>query len=396
MRTRIGGFLLTVALALVPSAVRAQHGEVVPTGTWLPGPLGHPRYEEGGFFIAIEGLFWKQTNPIGNQDVAIRGFLDLDGSIAGGDPPVFVGSGQVALNTHQVSGPGTYQPGLNLTAGWRFRNGNVLTLSWMHLWDARYSAVATLLPPGFFVGPDLENTFLFSPVSNFPADYAGQQRNVADGNLGATFGIWNAASLMQIEFLQRFDQGELALRMPIWQTDGYRNYGLIGPRIVTMHDRFKWRTVDADLNGNAGAEDVAIYTNIVSNRLYGVHCGMGHEWYLGTTPIGAFACSVDTEAAVFIDFVKERAKYQLGDKSTAATRSRNEYTLVPEVQAKLNLWWYPTEAIQLRVGYDVMAFFNTVASPSPIDFNFGRISPDWEKGETRFFRGLNFGISFVF
>lgn len=400
MRTRIGGLLLAVAGALLTPAARGQNNainyEVPPTGNFLPGPLGHPRYEDGGFFVAAEFLFWRQTNPIGDQTVAVRGFVDVDGSITGAPPGTFIGSGEEALNTHQVSGPGTFQPGLNLTAGWRFRNGNVLTASWTHLWDARYAATATLVPPGYRVGAALENTFLFAPVVNYAPEYAGQDFNLAFGNPGATYGIWNAASVMQIEYLQRFDQGDITLRTPLWETMGYRNYSLVGPRIVTMYDRFKWRTVDISFDGLAGPQDTALYINIVSNRLYGVHCGCGHDWFLGHTPVGGFAVSLETQAAFFIDFVKERAKYQLADKSTAASRSRNDYTFVPEVEAKFNLWWYPTEAIQVRVGYDVMAFFNTVSSENPIDFNFGTIDPHWNKWTTRLFHGINFGVGIVF
>ena len=37
---------------------------------------------------------------------------------------------------------------------------------------------------------------------------------------------------------------------PIWDTDNYRSYGLIGPRIVTLQDKFAWLTVDSDTSGN--------------------------------------------------------------------------------------------------------------------------------------------------
>ena len=38
-------------------------------------------------------------------------------------PGTFIGSGADALNTQQVHGPQTYEPGFNLTMGWRFENG---------------------------------------------------------------------------------------------------------------------------------------------------------------------------------------------------------------------------------------------------------------------------------
>jgi hypothetical protein len=218
---------------------------------------------------------------------------------------------------------------------------------------------------------------------------------VGIGNVGATFGIWNASSLMTIDFVQRFDSFELKARYPIQQTETWRTYATFGPRIVAMWERFKWRTVAQDVNGVALLDDAANYTNVVSNRLYGVHVGCGNEWYLGLTPIGAWSFSLDLEASLYADFVKGRAKYELGDFSTAASRARNMFTLAPGLQGQINLWWYPYEAIVFRAGYDVMAFFNTVAAPQPIDFNYGALAPAWEKWQTRYLHGLNFGVSVI-
>ena len=90
-----------------------------------------------------------------------------------------------------------------------------------------------------------------------------------------------------------------------------------------MYDKFSWRTVDADQNGLSNNGTIADYHNITSNRLYGVGLGMGNEWFLGDTPIGAFSISIDLEASLYLDMVKGRAGYVLGDRSTEATRSRN-------------------------------------------------------------------------
>src|SRR2546427_9732831 len=135
MRMRISG-LLALAMALLPTAARAQVRsyevppsaptyEVPPSATLFPGPLGHPRYEEGGLFVAFEFVYWRATNTMGSQTLAYRGFVDADGSITG-FPGNFVGSFSEALNTNQVSGPGTFQPGTNIAVGWRFQNGAVL------------------------------------------------------------------------------------------------------------------------------------------------------------------------------------------------------------------------------------------------------------------------------
>jgi len=105
---------------------------------------------------------------------------------------------------------------------------------------------------------------------------------------------------------------------------------------------------------------------------------------------------VDLQAAPLLDVIKERAKYERGDKNTSAKRARTEYTIVPEIQGQANLWWFPTEGVQLRIGYDAMAFFNTVASPNPVSFDFSGLDPPWQKGIYRFMNGFNAGISFSF
>lgn len=397
MRKRIGGWLLALGVCgvwLLPGVAFGQYQEVVPMSGYWPGPLGHPRYEDGGFYIALEGLYMRQTNPLHAQNVAVRGFMDVGGNITG-TPGTFVGSGDIALSTNQVNGPTTFQPGFNLVGGWRFQSGVVLQVSWMHLWQARYAAVASILPPDFNVGSNLANTFLFSPVVNFPAEFAGAPQNVTAGQPGDTFGIWNAASLMGISFVQRFDMVDITGRIPIFQTDCHRTYGIVGPRMVWFWERFAWRTVDAEPAGGSTPQDQALYSNVVSNRLYGLVCGCGHDWFLGDTPAGGFGVNIDLGAALYYDFVKERAKYERGDRAIAYSHPRNVYRLVPEVEAKLGVWWYPWEAVQVRVGYNWMAFFNTIASQQPIDFNFATLTPVYS-GQIRLLDGLDFGVGFVF
>jgi hypothetical protein len=319
----------------------------------------------------------------------------VDGSVQG-TPGKFIGSGAAALRTDDVAGPGTWEPGINLTAGWRFRSGIVLEASWWHLADARYSATASLIPQGFNVGRDLADTFLTSPVVNFPLNYAGPSNEISVGSPNALFGIWNGSELQTIDFVQRFDQGMVNLRIPVDQGEFHRFYGIVGGRAVIMWERFRWRTVDGDINGTSAPDDVAIYSNVVSNRWYGANVGCGWDWYWGSSPIGAFAISCELQGSVGIDIVKKRAKYELSDFSTAASRARNEYTISPLGQVDVSLWWYPTQAIQVRFGWQGLGIFNTVAAPHPIDFNLGAIAPPWERGIHRFFHGLHAGIGFVF
>jgi hypothetical protein len=405
MRRHIGRlrWLLGAAVLLAGATVHAQgpveNYEVPPTQ--LPYPLGHPRYENGGFFVTAEFAMFRQDNPLGNQTVARRGFFDTLGVVTK-VPGTFVGSNEEALNVQQASGPLTYQPGLQFTMGWRFENGVTVEGSWMHLADAKYSAAASFIPFNNRVGSILENTFLTSDVFNIPPDFLGPDVRLATPTDppvqvgGATPGIWNGSTFQQIFFVQRFDQGDVTLRIPVYETDCWRCYGLTGARGVIMWEQFRWRTVTFDINGVAGPRDQAVYTNTVSNRLYGPHIGGGTEWYLGTTPIGAFSVSADAEVAVLMDFVKERAKYELGDHSISASRKISTYELSPEVQANVGVWWYPTEAIQVRFGYDLMVFFNTIGSRQPIDFNYGALAPRWNNIPTRFFDGFRFGVGFVF
>lgn len=396
--TGLRALLLLIALTALP-IVRGQ--DYAPPDPVYPLPLGRARMDDGGMYVGVEFLFMKQTNPLRDQIIANRGIYDTDGSISTAlglpsIPGTFIGSGTPALRTTDV-GPSTFTPGYNAVIGWRFRTGLAVELSYWHLEEAKYAGGASI-EPFLFRGPsNLADTFLSSPVFNFPIEFAGPDRKVALGNNGATFGIWDAASNMQVQFTQRFDQWEFTGRMPVYDNDDVRFYLLAGPRITSIWERFKWRTVAIpfDPNDITGPEDVAIYSNVVSNRMYGLHAGCGSECRLADTPLGSFAVSLDLQAAILVDLVKTYAKYERADHEIAAKRARRFATLAPELQGQVNLWWYPIEAVQLRVGYNAMAFFNTIASPNPVNFNFGGLDPEFEH-VTRFFHGLNAGIAIIF
>src|SRR5262249_33376252 len=161
---------------------------------------------------------------------------------------------------------------------------------------------------------------------------------------------------------QRFDTYEIKARVPIWQTADLRTYGLFGPRIAWIWDRFSWRTVDADELGQASAATTAIYSNMMSNRMDGVHCGWGHDYFLGSTPTGGFGCTCEFEGSLYLDLAKTSASYELADRSISSGRNRRWSRLVPGAEGRIGLWWYPWEGIQMQVGYDVMTFFNTISS----------------------------------
>ena len=101
---------------------------------------------------------------------------------------------------------------------------------------------------------------------------------------------------------------------------------------------------------------------------------------------------------LFGDGVKEEAIYELarGGFGLGIKRAKSEVTVVPEVNATLGLLWFPIEGIEIHAGYNFMAFFNTVTSPQPIDFNYGRVDPRFEQSHIRYFDGFNLGIAFLF
>lgn len=391
--------LLVLGITLWPQVARAQLGDVPPPEWLVPTPFGHPHMEAGGFYAAAEFLMWRQTNTLGNQPVAFRGINDSDGTIglALGLPSIpgaFIGSHNEALDVHEITGPNTWSPGYKAVIGYKFSNGVAVDLSWTHLYEVRYAATATLGTPQS-EGQFSEDTFLTSPVYNYGPQYTGPGNQTGLGSPISTIGLWNASTEQEISFVQRLDMWDINFRVPMQDSECWRIYGLGGPRMVAMWERFKWTTVTPELNGNTPPEDIGIYSNTISNRLYGLHVGAGAEWMLGDTPAGAFSLTVDIQAALYIDFARAIPKYELSDRSTSASHSRRFNQFVPEAETQINFWWYPYEGIVCRVGYDAMGFFNTIASPRPIDYNMGTITPGYTS-VFRLFDGFNAGIGFIF
>jgi hypothetical protein len=451
MRTRIlwVGLLLGAVMGLAPTAARCQDYEP-PSPDW-PLPLFR-NADRGGFYAAGSFILFRQTNPLKDQVVAVRGFNDTFGEVQhtmnfltdvffnNPGAPIqvgkFFGSGVEALNVNQVSGPNSYQPGFRVTLGWKFMNDIDLEFNWSHLVTKKESATAAPIGPTLNGGVNNFDSFLFSPVYNFPNDYVGPLHKLTlsiltpgaftlgpqrfgflqDANFQTTqgpVGIWNAAQLMQLIFTQRYDDFELIGRIPVYESERCRLYGLFGPRHVQLWERFWWRTVDYSVQeahiditptaiiqrvgpeaegGISTPQDQAVYSNIVSNRLYGPLFGCGTDVYIGH----GFGLNFDLRGAPMLDVVKERAKYELGDHSTAAQRARTDYLMAYEIDARANLTWYPIEGVELRVGYELMNFFNTVSSPRPIDFNMGSLTPTWDKGTYRLFDGFSAGIALIF
>jgi len=391
--------LAIAGLGPVGGTARAQ--DYAPPDPVLPIPTYNQRPEDGGYFGALTWLFYRQTNPLEDQQVAFRGFIDVDGSITnaifpgiGFAPGARYGSFTEALNVDQVTGPNRYSPGFKVEVGWKFGDSRALTLGWMYLFQQSRRAVATLMPNGLQIGANQADSFLFAPVYNFPPEYAGAPRSVNIGNDFATYGPWNAASVMTMEFEQKTQQLEATWRETIYQTECYRLSGLVGPRFFWIWERFRWRTSDYNFDGQVNPAWVALYSNIISNRMYGAHVGLQSEYYLGH----GFATIAELQGAFYLNVVKARVKYELGAKHLppANKRSLTDYSFVPELQGSVGLMWYPYEGIQLKVGYDVMAFFNTMSSPNPVDFDYSRLMPWFTFSKNRYFDGIHASIALSF
>lgn len=359
----------------------------------VPIPTGNPG--QHGFFTFGEFMFLTQTRTIGDQTVAFRGLVDSSGLVTG-LPGTYIGSGRPALTTDQL-GRNSFAPGYRIGIGYKLDNGVSVWASFTQMMDQTYSASALLVPPFFRSRGDLADTYLVSGVYNFPPSYSGPDIKTsfdADINTptGNFYGIWNGASEMVISYTNRFTAGEVGARVPMFDTDYSRIYGLGGLRYAWFFERFRWRTVAADFQGVELPAYAANYTNTLSQRMYGPFVGCGHEVYLGKR----FGLSLDLTGAALLNIVKERAKYELGDDTTQNKRSRNEFTVVPNANADLNLMWYPIEGVQMRLGYTAQTYFNTRNMLNPIAFDYGAIDPVYNFQAFRLVHGLNVGIGLFF
>jgi hypothetical protein len=267
----------------------------------------------------------------------------------------------------------------------------VIDFSYMRHNETKYSAVASLVPETLHPGSLLQETFLFSPVFNFPFEFGGAPEKIALGNPLAAFGIWNGANVMSLSFVQRTSIYDITYRVPIYNSEYCRCYGMVGGRYVQLWENFSWRTVSTTWDGTAGQDDFATYNALTSNNMWGADIGLGSEFYMGH----GFAFSLDGRYATLMNFAREQAKYVRGDFAIGNKRAVRKFDVVPELQATANVWWYPFSGCQVRFGYDAMAFFNTYGTEQPVDFNYGSMTPGWQK-INRYLTGFNAGIGFIF
>src|SRR5260221_4995489 len=171
MRCRAGwlGAGIMGGLPFLPAIARAQPGggdrDVARALPIVPLPIYHDRPESGGFYAFTEYCMVRQTRNLGNQLVAKRGFVDVDGSVqagltgsfgvtAGGvvffqpgptgPPGQFFGSGAQALNVSDLNTSQlTYAPGMILGLGWRFSDGSAVEGRWEQTLSSRHNVAAT-------------------------------------------------------------------------------------------------------------------------------------------------------------------------------------------------------------------------------------------------------------
>jgi hypothetical protein len=456
MRHRFIGGALLAAVALLsgarPAAAQGggpggeSFGFQTPLNTSQTVPIPTGRAGDAGFYTSFEYVMLNQARTLGNQVIAVRGLFDSSGFITG-VPGTFIGSGVPALQTSDL-GRTTFQPGYKIELGYRFDDNTVIFANFTQLINADYHAGASLVPQGQANNLTGTEAYLTAPVYNFPPQFAGppiktafdatvvpisqftnglllpatgtinlpfyalgpaslfqagvpQFSSLGQGPTYNTYGIWNAATVMDIKYSQRYTEGNVGVRLPILQTEYSRVYSLAGARYAWFFERFNWRTVSYSLDGTATQFDTANYTNTLSQRMYGPFVGCGHEIFLANQ----FSLSLDLTAALLMSVEKERAKYKLGDSDYAvgpssppvATKWGAEYfDLVPNFNGSINLWWYPIEGVQLRFGYTAMTYFNTKKMEEPVGFNYGNIDPSYKTEVFRLLHGFNAGIGFFF
>lgn len=352
-----------------------------------------------------------------------------------GVPGQFVGSKVPALSANEV-GRDTFEPGARIAIGYRLRNQIAIEFNMWRLAEFSSTAGAGIVPggargfggPGF--GADLADSFLTAPFFNFTPNFAGPSRDIVSNVLFApkppgqahffaslnpqspretlvtaaqladlrnyrgipiaAYGIWNGAEDMTLEFVQRALNSELNCRLPVYETDCERTYMIVGARYMNLFERFRFRTVDLDVDSISDPVNAATYENQWENQLYGGQIGYGYENYIGQ----GFAWSVEGRVGLFVDWRKTGVKVERGD-ADGPMQYRDDTSLSPFFQAGIFAWWYPLEGVQARVGYEFQGIFNVRRSEQPVTFDLGKLMPTYEDMFLRF-DGLSAGVAFIF
>ena len=397
-------------------------------------PLGDPG--KPGPFVFADVMWIHQGWTMGNQTVAYRGLVDTTGQLTQ-VPGTYIGSGVKALETNDLT-RNSWMPGINVGVGWKMDDGTTFTARILRTHSASTSAGASLATQYARSNFSLTDTFLTSGVFNFPPQFAGPGRKTAfEGSTllppgysqgastitppifilpggyvvtigsvtipgytvgaktlpdGLFYGIWNGASNMVIAHKRWFTEAEIGGRVPLFESNSSKIYGLGGVRHYAFDERFRWRTESYGVDGSLTPQGVADYDNTLRQNMYGPYVGCSHEMYLHNN----FSVSTDLSATGLINFVSGRAKYQLGDDSVANKAHYRDTKLVPNVNANVNVWWYPVKGVQVRVGYMAETFFNTARMKEPISFNYGGLDPTYGTSYFNLVHGLNIGVGVFF
>jgi hypothetical protein len=357
--------------------------------------------KDEGMYFAAESIFFWMDNPVRSQVLAVRGFWDDFGTLTDHAPGTFIGSKLTALSAGDI-GEGNYlKPGYRVSLGYRLRNDIAFEFSYWNLAEIRHQAGAGIVPPGSVgfanrtVNPSLADSFISAPFYNFTPTFAGPANDVISRNPNfaglplSAYGIWNAAEDMSIELVQKVWNMEMNCRMPINQTECDRTYAIAGARYINVFERFRFRTVDIDLAGNADPINVAVYNNLWENRLYGAQVGMGYERYLGQ----GFSWSLEGRVGLFLDQRLTGVNITRGDDDPS--RKREDMSISPMLQGGAYLWWYPIEGVQLRAGYELLTLWNVRRSEQPVSFDVQTPDPAYED-MLLWLQGFTGGIAFIF
>ena len=427
-----------------------------PPVTEMPLPLMWGARDEGPFF-AMEAVAMRLNNVLRNQLVAQRGFWD-DTGLARGDPtgPIltvldgrnsssqiatllanagtpgqFVGSGANAMFVSDVGDNSKFTPGSRLTFGYRLRNGIVFDVSYMQLVATRSTASVGIIPNrGENLRDDLANSFVSTPFYNYTPQFAGPSRDVISDvflfpipiNTGtvvlvnpgsatgaaneiitddasideitrfrgtpiAAYGVGNGAEVIVEKYRQQFSTGELNVRVPLFQGEVTRTYFTGGFRYMFLQERYRMYITDYDVDGNAF---LMRYTDRVKNKYYGMQAGLGSEAYLG------LGWSVSVEAKGGVAAENSHTSTEIANLlNSRFEHSNNQFGVVGFFQGGAYLWWYPIEGIQLRAGYEYLGVVNARRSPNPIDYDLGRLQPNYEH-KFLSIDGFTMGVAFIF
>lgn len=334
---------------------------------------------------------------LGNQVIMSRGFRDNDGSITG-IPGQFVGSNLQAMTTSDF-GRTSWMPGYRVTLGYKLDDGSSFSVSYANFLEVHYNFGAGPIGPTFGTGPLSSDSFLFAPVYGFSPQFSGPLNKVGPALNGSTigsgsspYGIWNGATQATEYLTQRFTNWDFIYRQNVFDSEYSRSFLLAGGRFAWFWDKFQWDVSSAQPNGGISPSDTANYTNIMSQRMYGPTVGVGNEIYLGN----AFALSGNVTGAALLDVIRERAQYELADNSYLSKRSREDFAVVPNANASVDLWWYPLEGMQVRLGWDIYTFFFSQYMQAPVGFNAGGPDPSYKTLPFRMVQGFHFGIAYAF